>query len=100
MFSTEYSAPIFTELAVPKSVSNNSLHIMKAFKDMIFISEVLLQSKIAQTAFEGLQAAHENFDPLEVWCFVQSILVSTGKTSKILWPGKDRLRGKRLREML
>jgi hypothetical protein len=76
------------------------LNCMKEFQDMIFISEILLQSKIAQRAFERLQATHDNFDRLEVWCSIQSILVSTGNVSKILWPGKNRLRGKRLREML
>ncbi len=67
---------------------------------MIFISEILLQSKIAQRGFERLQATHNNFDNLEVWCSIQSILVSAANISKILWPGKNRLRGKRLREML
>jgi len=73
---------------------------MKEFKDMIFISEVLLQSKIAQRAFERLLATHENFDRLEVWCSIQSILVSTANISKILWSGKDRVRGKRLQKLL
>lgn len=73
---------------------------MKEFQDMIFISEILLQSKIAQRAFERLQATHENFDRLEVWCSIQSILVSAANISKILWSSKNRIRGKRLRELL
>ncbi|AWA30944.1 hypothetical protein HYN48_13140 [Flavobacterium magnum] len=73
---------------------------MKEFQDTIFISEILLQSKIALRAFERLHATHENFDRLEVWCSIQSILVSTGNISKILWSGKYRLRSKRLREVL
>lgn len=73
---------------------------MKEFQDMIFISEILLQSKIAQRAFERLQATHKNFDQLEVWCSIQSILVSAANISKILWPSKNRIRGKKLREML
>ena len=73
---------------------------MNEFQDMIFISEILLQSKIAQRAFERLLATYNNFDRLEVWCSIQSILVSAGNVSKILWPNKNRLRGKRLREML
>jgi hypothetical protein len=81
-------------------VSIHLLHHMKEFQDMIFISEILLQSKIAERAFERLQATHENFDQLEVWCSIQSILVSTANISKILWPIKSQLRGKRLREML
>lgn len=75
-------------------------HYMKEFQDIIFISEILLQSKISQRAFERLQSTHENFDRLEVWCSIQSILVSTANISKILWPSKNRIRGKRLREML
>jgi hypothetical protein len=81
-------------------VAIHPLHHMNEFQDMIFISEILLQSKIAQRAFERLQATHENFDRLEVWCSIQSILVSAANISKILWPNKNRLRGKRLREML
>ncbi len=73
---------------------------MKEFQDIIFISEVLLQSKIALRAFERLQATHENFDRLEVWSSIQSILVSVANISKILWPSKNRLRGKRIRELL
>lgn len=73
---------------------------MKEFKDLIFISEILLQSKIAQRAFERLQATHKNFDQLEVWCSIQSILVSTGNISKILWSSKNQSRSKRLREIL
>ena len=73
---------------------------MKEFKDMIFISEILLQSKIAQRAFERLFATHKNFDQLEVWCSIQSILVSTGNISKILWSSKNQSRSKRLREIL
>ncbi len=57
-------------------------------------------TKIAQRAFERLQATHKNFDRLEVWCSIQSILVSAANISRILWPSKNRLRGKRLREML
>lgn len=73
---------------------------MKEFQDMIFVGEVLLQSKIALRAFERLEATKDNFDYLEVWCSIQSILVSAGNVSKILWPVKNKLRGERLRELL
>lgn len=73
---------------------------MKGFHDMIFLSEIVLQSKIAQRAFERLLATNENFDRLEVWCSIQSILVATGNVSKILWPIKNVERGERLRHML
>lgn len=67
---------------------------------MIFIGEVLLQSKIAQRAFKRLEATHDNFDQLEAWCSIQSILVAAGNVSKILWPIKNKLRGERLRKLL
>ncbi len=75
---------------------------MKEFKEIVLISEIVLQSKIAQRANERLQATHESFDRLEVWCSIQSILVATGNISKILWPiSKDnKIRGERLRKML
>lgn len=67
---------------------------------MIFIGEILLQSKIANIAFERLKETENNFDKLEVWCSLQSILVSAGNVSKILWSRKASERGKRLRELL
>jgi hypothetical protein len=76
------------------------LYIMNEFQDMIFIGEVLLQSKIGQRGFERLQATHESFDRLEVWCSIQSILVSAANISKILWASKNRSRAARLRKRL
>lgn len=73
---------------------------MKEFKDIIFVGEILLQSKIAQRAFERLGNSQNNFDQLEVWCSIQSILISTANISKILWPKKNKIRGERLRELL
>jgi hypothetical protein len=74
---------------------------MKEFQDMIFISEIVLQSKIAQRASERLKATNSNFDRIEVWCSIQSILVAAGNVSKILWPSnKYKIRGERLRQML
>lgn len=74
---------------------------MTGLQDMIFIGEIVLQSKIAQRASERLQATHNNFDIVEVWCSIQSILVATANVSKILWPQKQyNARGERLRQML
>jgi hypothetical protein len=75
---------------------------MKEFKEMVLISEIVLQTKIAQRANERLQATHESFDRLDVWCSIQSILVATGNISKILSPiyKKYEARGNRLRELL
>lgn len=68
---------------------------------MIFLGEIVLQSKIAQRAADQLQAANESFDHTEIWGSIQSILIATGNVSKILWPNKKyEKRGKRLRQIL
>jgi hypothetical protein len=74
---------------------------MNGIQEMIFIDEIVLQSKIARRAAERLQAANESFDHIEIWGSIQSILVATGNISKILWPNKKyEKRGERLREIL
>lgn len=74
---------------------------MNGIQDMIFIGEIVLQSKIAVRAVERLQAANESFDQIEIWSSIQSILVASGNISKILWPIKKyEKRGERLREIL
>ena|SRR3989338_5473102 len=74
---------------------------MKALAELIFISEIIFQSKIAQRAAEDLLATHDNFDPIDVWRSIQSVLVAAGNVSKILWPQKKYAkRGKLLRSML
>ena len=74
---------------------------MTGLQDMIFIGEIVLQSKIAQRAAERLRATHDNFDHVETWCSIQSILVAAGNVSKILWPNeKYKIRGERLRQLL
>ncbi len=74
---------------------------MTVLQEMVFISEIVLQSKIAHRAADRLQATHDNFDKVEVWCSIQSILVAAANVSKILWPRqKYKSRGERLRQML
>jgi len=75
---------------------------MNGLQEMSFISEIVLQSKIAQRAGERLQTANDNLDNIEVWGSIQSILVATGNVSKILWPTYSRHaeRGEQLRQML
>ncbi|MFL9844055.1 hypothetical protein [Flavobacterium rhizosphaerae] len=71
------------------------------FHDLIFIGEVVLQSKIAHRASERLEETSNTFDRIEVWCSIQSILVAAGNVSKILWPShKYKIRGERLRQLL
>ena len=75
---------------------------MNGLQEMSFVSEIVLQSKIAQRAAERLQTANDNLDNIEVWGAIQSILVATGNVSKILWPTYSRHveRGEQLRQIL
>lgn len=74
---------------------------MNGIQDMAFLSEIVLQVKIARRAAERLEATQNNFDHIEVWCSIQSILGAIGNISKILWPEKKyKIRGERLRQML
>jgi len=74
---------------------------MTGLQEMILISEIVLQSRIAQRAAERLRATHDNVDHVETWCSIQSILVAAGNVSKILWPNeKYKTRGERLRQLL
>jgi hypothetical protein len=80
------------------TVDNRS---QKALAETVFIGEIVLQSKIAEVAAKRLSESKENFDQIEVWSSIQSILVAAGNVSKILWPSKEYAeRGKRLRELL
>ncbi|MCB9333915.1 MAG: hypothetical protein H6574_22905 [Lewinellaceae bacterium] len=70
-------------------------------QEMVLISEIVLQAKIAQRAAERLQATYQNDDKVEVWCSIQSILIAAANVSRILWPKqKNESRGERLRQML
>lgn len=74
---------------------------MNELQEMVYVGEIALQSKIAQRAAERLQATYDNFDRIDVWCSIQSILVAAGNVSKILWPNqKYKVRGERLRQIL
>ena len=75
---------------------------INALAEMVFIGEIVKQTKIAKRADERLQANNDNFDELEVWCSIQSILVAAGNVSKILWPSRksSAARGEKLRSLL
>ncbi len=75
---------------------------MNPIAEMVFISEIVLQSKIAQLAADRLPTDPTGFDHVEVWCSIQSILVAAGNVSKILWPSdkKSKARGEKLRKLL
>jgi hypothetical protein len=74
---------------------------MNPLAQMVFFGELELQAKIARRASERLQIANDNFDHVEIWCSLQSILVAAGNVSKILWPrAQYRKRGDILRKTL
>ena len=75
---------------------------MKELQEMVFMGDIVLQSKIAQRAAERLQASNDKFDNIEVWCSIQSILIAAGNVSKILWPPRKKYksRGEKLRKLL
>ncbi|WP_104384143.1 hypothetical protein [Sphingobacterium sp. HMA12] len=74
---------------------------MNGLQEMILRSEIVLQSQIAKRAAERLCATYANFDNVETWCSIQSILVAAGNVSKILWPNhKYKTRGEHLRRLL
>lgn len=69
---------------------------------MVFLSEIVLQSKIARRVADSLSAAYDHYDEIEVKCSIQSFLVAAGNVSKILWPQqkKYQVRGEKLRTLL
>jgi hypothetical protein len=72
--------------------------ILKPLVETALISEIALQSKLAEMAGEELSNAST---PLEFWSALQSILFASANVSKILWPGKKRkARGEYLRVLL
>lgn len=75
---------------------------MNGLLQMTLLDEIILQSKIAIRAFERLNKAENSSDEIEIWGAIQSILVSSGNVSKILWPSKNKYksRGRLLRGYL
>lgn len=74
---------------------------MNGLQEMVLIGEIVLQAKIAQRSAERLRVTHDNFDQVETWCSIQSILVAAGNVSKILWPKQQyKIRGEELRQLL
>src|SRR5262249_18859509 len=75
---------------------------VNGLEQMVFIGEIVKQTKIANRAAERLQATTDHFDGLEVWCSIQSILVAAGNVSKILCASRasSAARGENLRMLL
>ena len=74
----------------------------QAFAKHVFLGEIEYQSQFAARAADRLRTCADNFDPIEIWSAVQSILIAAGNVSKILWPPRSRSapRGAMLRALL
>lgn len=73
---------------------------MELIHETAFISEIIFQTKIISHAVERLNKIDEE-DYISTWSSIQSILISSGNISKILWPiEKHEKRGKHLRMLL
>ena len=75
---------------------------LNRLEEMVFLGEIVNQAEYAERAAERLQATYDDFDPVEIWGAIQSILVAAGNVSKILWPSRKRSfsRGQSLRLVL
>jgi hypothetical protein len=75
---------------------------LKAFTQHLFLGEIEFQSQLAAKAAERLPTCGEQFDSIEVWSAIQSILIAAGNVSKMLWPPRARSssRGAALRALL
>jgi hypothetical protein len=59
---------------------------MDAFAKHAFLGEIDYQAQLAAFAAERLPTREDDFDSVDVWCAIQSILAAAGNVSKILWP--------------
>ena len=75
---------------------------LRALSELVFISEIVNQAKIADLAASSLGEIANDVDPIETWGAIQSILIAAANVSKILWPPrkKSALRGETLRKLL
>ena len=74
---------------------------LQAFTEHILLGEIAFQCQLAAKAAERLPACDDQFDSLEVWSAIQSILIAAANVSKLLWPSHSRsARGPALRALL
>lgn len=74
---------------------------MKLFQLGAFITELIFQAELVSQAHKRLKDSVDEFDKIAVWSAIQSILISSGNISKILWPiRKYKKRGELLRKLL
>lgn len=74
---------------------------MNLIREGAFITELIFQAGLVSYSHERLKDSIDDFDKIAVWLSIQSILISSGNISKILWPAsKYKERGEQLRELL
>ncbi|WP_067029224.1 hypothetical protein [Allomuricauda sp. CP2A] len=75
---------------------------MKLIRVGAFVSELIFQAELVSNSYERLKEAVDDFDKTAVWSSIQSILISSGNISKILWPAKSKykVRGEELRKLI
>ena len=74
---------------------------MKLIQEGAFLSELIFQAELVSNASQRLLNSEDDFDKTSLWSAIQSILISSGNISKILWPTqKYKERGEQLRKLL
>lgn len=74
---------------------------MNLLQEGALITELIFQAELVSHSHERLQDSVDNFDKIAIWSAIQSILISSGNISKILWPITEfKERGKQLRKLL
>lgn len=63
---------------------------MKLIRVGAFVSELIFQAELVSNSYERLKKAVDDFDKTAVWSSIQTILISSGNISKILWPAKSK----------
>jgi hypothetical protein len=74
---------------------------MKLIREGAFLTELIFQAELVSNSYRRLKGSVDGFDKISVWWDIQSILISSGNISKILWLTKKyRERGEQLRQLL
>ncbi|MEM6687154.1 MAG: hypothetical protein AAF617_15340 [Bacteroidota bacterium] len=74
---------------------------MKLIQESVFLTEIIFQADLVLHSYERLKKSVDESDNLGTWSAIQSILISSGNISKILWPKrKYKERGEELRKLL
>ncbi|WP_242120280.1 hypothetical protein [Aestuariivivens sediminicola] len=75
---------------------------MKLIQEGAFLSELIFQAELVLNANQRLSNYEYGKNKSALWSTIQSILISSGNISKILWPTKKKYkdRGEQLRKLL